>query len=96
MNKSLKLWFATICALVMAQGQASIPTGYYDSCEGKSSQALLKALSEKIWNVVADKKFIAKFRFIPHGFLLNRTQMKISFLQYERKAGQIIGRLFIW
>ena len=48
MNKSLKLWFATICALVMAQGQASIPTGYYDSCEGKSGQALLKALSEKI------------------------------------------------
>lgn len=45
-------------------------------------------LSEEIWNVVTDKKFIAKFRFIPHGFLLNRTQMKISFLQYKRKADQ--------
>ncbi|HJF97569.1 MULTISPECIES: hypothetical protein [Barnesiella] len=38
--------------------------------------------------MVTDKKFIAKFRFIPHGFLLNRTQMKISFLQYKRKADQ--------
>ena len=53
-------------------------------------------LSEEIWNVVADKKFIAKFRFIPHGFLLNRTQMKISFLQYKRKADQQFGRLFVW
>ena len=35
-----------------------------------------------------------KFRFIPHGFLLNRTQMKISFLQYKRKSRPTIWPAF--
>ncbi|MDE7025471.1 MAG: endonuclease [Paramuribaculum sp.] len=50
MKIRLKLWFAAACACLFAQGQATIPSGYYDSCEGKSGQALLKALSEKIAN----------------------------------------------
>lgn len=51
MKIRLKLWLAAaMCTCFGAQGQAEIPAGYYDSCEGKSGQALLKALSEKITN----------------------------------------------
>lgn len=49
MKIHLKLWFATaMYACIGVQGQAEIPAGYYDSCEGKSGQALLKALYETI------------------------------------------------
>ena len=43
------LWFA-LSALLSGSAQAEIPAGYYDSCEGKSGQDLLKALYSKITN----------------------------------------------
>lgn len=41
------LWLA-LTALLSASATAEIPSGYYDSCEGKTGQALLTALYQKI------------------------------------------------
>lgn len=48
MNHSIKFLISAACALVYTMGSAEIPAGYYDSCEGKSGEALLKALNAKI------------------------------------------------
>ncbi len=39
---------ATMAAVAIGSADAEIPSGYYDSCEGKTGQALLQALYSTI------------------------------------------------
>ncbi len=50
MRYHAKSWLAALCLLTQSYALSEIPAGYYDSCEGKSGQALLKALNAKIAN----------------------------------------------
>lgn len=44
----MKKAIAMVCGLAALVMQAEAPAGYYDSCEGKTGNALLKALCEKV------------------------------------------------
>lgn len=48
--KALKkhLFFATLISLASTYADAAAPTGYYDTCEGKTGEALLSALHQTI------------------------------------------------
>lgn len=50
MKFRLNLWLAAACIFAYSESHASIPAGYYDSCEGKSGKALLQALHGIIAN----------------------------------------------
>lgn len=51
MNFTKKIAISTIftcCASAMFSGFAEAPAGYYDKCQGKTGQALLRALYETV------------------------------------------------
>ncbi|MDE6322530.1 MAG: endonuclease [Paramuribaculum sp.] len=48
MKATIRSLFILPCLLSVLTGLAEIPAGYYASCEGKTGQALLKALCQKI------------------------------------------------
>ena len=48
MNLKYRMAFMLLSLLGVLASVAEVPAGYYSSCEGKSGQALLKALYEKI------------------------------------------------
>ena len=46
-----KVYFlATLIAFLGIKAQATVPSGYYDNCEGKTGEALLIALYQTITN----------------------------------------------
>lgn len=44
----MRKFLAMVCGVAALALQAEAPAGYYDSCEGKTGNALLKALCEKV------------------------------------------------